>query len=716
MPIQYGARYINTQVAGQVVCGGLLLLMIREKKDSLFKYPLWAISIFWLSVLIASFVFSVARLASLEELMRNVMYISLPIILYSWCSYHDRIKLLSYTVISSGTLISGIAIFNFLRDYIHTMTFTPASEPLTRTNDLGAFMLLIFPLSLSNFLYEDEEPLEKAVYALTTILSFVTIIMTFSRGIWLSTLIAVVLILFLGRKILKKNLIYIGIVAILSVLPIIFNWEKIAQRLFSLQNIFNNAENSIEWRKSLLRGTWNMFLDNPIIGTGLNTFPSAFSAYQERAGYFSINPHNYYLQLLAETGVIGFTAFIVLALSILYMSFKAFANSEKIFKGIALGLLVSIISSLIHIFVDIDWSVAAIPIMFWIEVGLLISIYSLVNFKETRFTESNDHFNYLKKPILILISASLIIIPTMNYVSLTYYSKAISELNNQDIEQADKSNRMAIRISPWASSRHSNSQAIILEKQNKLEDALAYADRAIKLDKYNYVYYTTYTNILKKLRPNAKQEVINSLITSVKYNPYTHPKLYGEIGDYYEQKMNNHDEAILWYKDAIAHFPLNQIVSYERYGPDDRYELYKIYKSLANVMNKGSKGSGNGYLKTADFLLRTEPGASEDSENSSQVNSSPIVTIKNYYKEFYTKEKNINKFIYPGITIFSPPPNFSYKILDFINIEREYFSAVVEYKLLLTDNKTKSSREVILIDNLALTDNGWFISQRKKKD
>ena len=37
MPIQYGARYINTQVAGQVVCGGLLLLMIREKKDSLFK-------------------------------------------------------------------------------------------------------------------------------------------------------------------------------------------------------------------------------------------------------------------------------------------------------------------------------------------------------------------------------------------------------------------------------------------------------------------------------------------------------------------------------------------------------------------------------------------------------------------------------------------------------------------------------------------------------
>ncbi len=708
MPVEYGARYISTQVAGQVICGGLIFLLFKEKKDLLLKYPLWGISIFWIAVLTLSFAFSVARLASLEELMRNVMYISLPMIIYSWCDTKNRIKLLSYTVLFAGTIVSLIGIISFLINYSQTLIFEPAYAPLSRSNDLGAFMLLTFSLALANFLYEEESPLEKAFYALVSILSFITIVLTFSRGIWLSCLISLILIFILGRKILRKNLIYIGIVAILCIIPVIMNWEDIVHRFFSLQNIFSTAENSIEWRKSLLRGSFRIFLDHPVIGTGLNTFPFVYSLYQERAGYFSINPHNYYLQLLTETGVVGFTTFIVLALSILYMSFKAFNNSEKIFKGIALGLLVGIISSLIHISVDIDWSVAAIPIMFWTHVGLLISIYSSVGFKETRFSEFNDRFNYIKRPVLVAISVFIIFVPTMNYLSLYMYTKGAYELENNHLQEAKKYNYWAIKLAPWPSAKHHNSYASILFRENHLQEALKYIEKAIYLDKYNYNFYKTYSDILIAVSPENKEKALQVLKKAVELNPYIHPKLYEFVGDFYLKKMKQPNEAINWYQKAIEHFPLVLITSYERYTPDDRYELYRIYKKLGSLSEKDSPVKAKEYKYLATYLLANQP---EISSKLGDLTSKPTATIINYWAEFSHSPNTINKFVLEGADVPIPDIKYSYKFIDFVNIEHSIFSVKLEYKVIVKDKNEEN--KFTLVDIVVPTDNGWIITERK---
>jgi O-antigen ligase len=710
MPLEYGARYINTQVAGQVICGGLILILIREKNSTLFKYPLWAISFFWIAVLSFSFAFSIARLASLEELMRNIMYISLPLIIFSWATSDNRIKLLSYTVLVTGTLVSIVAIISFLADYSKTLVFTPASAPLSRTNDLGAYMLLIFPLALSSFLYEDKSPIEKVLYAMASILSFITIVLTFSRGIWLSTLIALILIFILGRKILKKNLLYIGFVTILSAIPVILKWESIVNRLLSLQNIFSTAENSIEWRKSLLRGSIKIFSDHPVIGTGLNSFPFIYSLYQERAGYYSINPHNYYLQLLTETGVVGFITFVVFSLSILYMSFKAFANSENIFKGISLGLLVGIISSLIHISVDIDWSVSAIPILFWTQVGLLISIYNRVNFKETRYSEFNDRFNYLKRPVLIIIAISLIIIPTLNFQSLSFYSRANIALNANDLESAESEIKWAVRLSPWPSAKHQSVYASVLLKENRLMEALQAIEKAIKLERFNYNYYKTYAEIVTKISPLNRERALNALITAVTLNPYMHPKSYEDVGDYFLTEMKNEKDAVYWYKSATTHFPLTQLSSYESYTPDDRYQLYRIYKKLGNMLENKSPREAKEYKYISVFLLNNQRKLES---KMGEATATPTAVIKSYWQEYKKPVPDFSKYILDKADIFNPPPRYSYEFVDFVNIEHNIFSARVEYIILIKDNgKTRQYR---LIDEVVPTDEkGWQISDRIK--
>ena len=709
MPIVNGARYLNTQVAGQVICSGLILILLREKNQNVYKYPLWSISIFWIGILLLSCFFSVTKLASIEEFMRNIMYMSTAIIIFAWSDSKDRMKLISYTLLSSGLVISGFAIVDFFMTYFDTLTFSLASSPFGRTNDLGAYMLLIFPLALASFLYENDEYIEKAFYALVSILSSVTIVLTFSRGIWLSSIIAIILILGLGIKILKKNIIYLGIVAVISLIPVVIKWESIVIRFLSIQNIFSHAENSIEWRKSLLKSAVEIFADNPIMGTGLNSFPFVISAYQQRAGYFSINPHNYYLQLLAETGIMGFFTFIILALSILYMSFKAFSHSEKIYKGIALGLLVGIISSLLHISVDIDWSVMSIPMVFWMEVGLLIAIYHSVNFKETRFTVFNHRFDYLKKSMFIIFSISLLIIPTMNYLSVQSSNQASVANQNGDLENAKSSIQKAMLFAPYPSSRQNSTYSQILAKEKNYPQAIEYIKKAIKLDPYNYNFYKAYSNLTLKVNPNDKELALESLKTAVLYNPYIHPKLYKDVGDFYIQKMNNIDEGIKWYKLGIEKFPVEQIASYETYTPDDRFELYSLYKELSFVMDEKKANSGKEYKRVSEYLLINQPKIQSPYED---VNSTPTNLIKSYWKK-YGKE-DILFLIKPETEIFTPPPNFSCEFVDFTKIEHSIFKVKIEYVIALKDKNTKKNFTVV--DVVIPTNDGWLISSRSKKE
>ena len=709
MPIVNGARYLNTQVAGQVICSGLILILLREKNQNVYKYPLWSISIFWIGILLLSCFFSVTKLASIEEFMRNIMYMSTAIIIFAWSDSKDRMKLISYTLLSSGLVVSGFAIVDFFMSYFDTLAFSLASSPFGRTNDLGAYMLLIFPLALASFLYENDEYIEKAFYALVSILSSVTIVLTFSRGIWLSSIIAIILILGLGIKILKKNIIYLGIVAVISLIPVVIKWESIVIRFLSIQNIFSHAENSIEWRKSLLKSAVEIFADNPIMGTGLNSFPFVISAYQQRAGYFSINPHNYYLQLLAETGIMGFFTFIILALSILYMSFKAFSHSEKIYKGIALGLLVGIISSLLHISVDIDWSVMSIPMVFWMEVGLLIAIYHSVNFKETRFTVFNHRFDYLKKSMFIIFSISLLIIPTMNYLSVQSSNQASVANQNGDLENAKSSIQKAMLFAPYPSSRQNSTYSQILAKEKNYPQAIEYIKKAIKLDPYNYNFYKAYSNLTLKVNPNDKELALESLKTAVLYNPYIHPKLYKDVGDFYIQKMNNIDEGIKWYKLGIEKFPVEQIASYETYTPDDRFELYSLYKELSFVMDEKKANSGKEYKRVSEYLLINQPKIQSPYED---VNSTPTNLIKSYWKK-YGKE-DILFLIKPETEIFTPPPNFSCEFVDFTKIEHSIFKVKIEYVIALKDKNTKKNFTVV--DVVIPTNDGWLISSRSKKE
>jgi O-antigen ligase len=79
---------------------------------------------------------------------------------------------------------------------------------------------------------------------------------------------------------------------------------------------------------SLFRTAYNMFKDKPILGHGPKMFRVLCKNKKYAVGKFSCqtHPHNFYVQLLAETGIIGFL-FLFSAFSyVLYVAFMQFKS------------------------------------------------------------------------------------------------------------------------------------------------------------------------------------------------------------------------------------------------------------------------------------------------------------------------------------------------------------------------------------------------------
>jgi len=75
---------------------------------------------------------------------------------------------------------------------------------------------------------------------------------------------------------------------------------------------------------SLIKTAWNMFLDKPILGHGPKLFRIKChnSKYASGLNPCDVHPHNFYAQLLAETGILGFLFLAGVFCYFVYLSLK----------------------------------------------------------------------------------------------------------------------------------------------------------------------------------------------------------------------------------------------------------------------------------------------------------------------------------------------------------------------------------------------------------
>ncbi len=101
-------------------------------------------------------------------------------------------------------------------------------------------------------------------------------------------------------------------------------------------------------------------------GTGLKTFPQAYPMFETvyEPGLLD-HAHNDYLEVLAESGVVGGGALILLAaLGVAWIFLRWLKSRDPLVRGIALGALLGVVALLLHSFTDFNLRIPANAVFF----------------------------------------------------------------------------------------------------------------------------------------------------------------------------------------------------------------------------------------------------------------------------------------------------------------------------------------------------------------
>lgn len=134
----------------------------------------------------------------------------------------------------------------------------------------------------------------------------VAILATMTRAVWLSFAGTVVLLMVRSSNRAVRRvcmgLVLAGSLGLLVVLSVSDSRRAISDRL--------EERGPVEFRQAVYTGGWQMFLERPLTGWGINRMPSELarhvSGYKEAVLY----PHNTYLELLVEHGIFGLALYV----------------------------------------------------------------------------------------------------------------------------------------------------------------------------------------------------------------------------------------------------------------------------------------------------------------------------------------------------------------------------------------------------------------------
>jgi len=214
-------------------------------------------------------------------------------------------------------------------------------------------------------------------------LLLVNFILTVSRGGYAGLIVSLlILAIFFLKKVLTWKNILIGVVAgaivIYGVAFALSAGEYRATNQFlghiKLQDITQGE--SIQGRLVTFKNALRAYGQSPLLGIGIGNYgpwSKNFPPERPKTGWDIVN--NQYIELLAETGIVGLAAFGLLLIVLIFRTFVAFKYASDIFlKSVLVGLL----AALIGVLVQYNFMSTLYIIHIWVLVGMLVGVQNIV--------------------------------------------------------------------------------------------------------------------------------------------------------------------------------------------------------------------------------------------------------------------------------------------------------------------------------------------------
>jgi O-antigen ligase len=243
--------------------------------------------------------------------------------------------------------------------------------PYANRNHFAGFAELIIPLALVSLILGRVRRERWPVVGLFAVVPVGALLLSASRGGIVSfavELFLLMLVIFI-RKSVGRHIFGAGAVLLAALLLV--SWlgaSEILQRFSTLQSLEATASK----RASMRSDTWRIFLDHPVIGTGLGTIQVAFPPYETLYDGKIVNhTHNDYLEALAETGTLGGLCCAWFLAVLIIEGWKRTQNLEKSFPtALQLSGWIACCGLLVHSFVDFNLHIPANALLFFLMAHL----------------------------------------------------------------------------------------------------------------------------------------------------------------------------------------------------------------------------------------------------------------------------------------------------------------------------------------------------------
>jgi O-antigen ligase len=357
-----------------IIVIGFAFLTILRNLDKLKTLPLKIPLLLFILLTLFSIFYSAHTTMSIADWLRILSIFSLYVLSFILIKNRQNFKKIIYTIILSAIIPGSIAFYQFINQSGMTIIDEGITNRIFGTfahPNLLAYYLTI-PLALLIFLTLERKADEKLnIFTLLVSLPiFILLLLTYTRGAWIVFLL---IILILGALKYKKFLIGVLLGLILLYLTV-----------SPLQNRVNDLfkykpGSSVQWRLTLWRDSLGYSQEKLIGGYGIGT---ANAIILEKRGkeLGSPDPHNDYLKILIENGVLGLISYLFLIISLLTTLIVRFIKSTSasdknlylLFIGITLALYsMSLVDNILRN--------TALQWILWILLGGLFATYQKPN-------------------------------------------------------------------------------------------------------------------------------------------------------------------------------------------------------------------------------------------------------------------------------------------------------------------------------------------------
>ena len=271
------------------------------------------------------------------------LFLFMLVYMYGPKNFASTLSMLKWliTILIVVNIVTMIDVFNIPDlGIIEDRTDGRLSGPVNEVNQYGAVLIFIIPITAGLWLASNGAL--KAWFGIGTLIAFVLLGLTVSRGSWLGLFVGSAAALFLVRAHLDRRVIVKG--ALLSAGAVILVAAVIAvQNPEGFMQKFNFAGSSLDTASSGRIDFWRQALTmmsvtpiSFITGYGWNAYATLFIGYGD--------PHNTYLMYWFNLGIWGLGIYAFIAIWILRYAVNSLKQVEAGVKPVVIGFIVGFMS------------------------------------------------------------------------------------------------------------------------------------------------------------------------------------------------------------------------------------------------------------------------------------------------------------------------------------------------------------------------------------